>query len=58
MNEHDYDNGYRAGMQKMRDLAQARIDELQARIKELAGLIADTYVEAEDEHDAMEIDND
>ena len=24
-----YDNGYRAGMQKMRDLAQARIDALE-----------------------------
>ena len=30
MTEHDYDEGYRAGMQKMRDLAQARIDELEA----------------------------
>lgn len=29
MAEHDYDNGYRAGMQKMRDLAQARIDEME-----------------------------
>jgi hypothetical protein len=29
MTEHDYDNGYRAGMQKMRDLAQARIDEME-----------------------------
>ena len=29
MTKHDYDNGYRAGMQKMRDLAQARIDEME-----------------------------
>ena len=29
MTEHDYDEGYRAGMQKMRDLAQARIDTLE-----------------------------
>ena len=31
MTEHDYDAGYRAGMQKMRDLAlDASIDELEA----------------------------
>jgi hypothetical protein len=29
MTEHDYDNGYLAGMQKMRDIAQARIDEME-----------------------------
>ena len=29
MTEHDYDEGYRAGMQKMRDVAQARIDKLE-----------------------------
>lgn len=27
----DYDNGCRAGMQKMRDLAQARIDEMEGK---------------------------
>jgi hypothetical protein len=31
MTEHDYDNGYREGMQKMRDLAQASIDEMEGK---------------------------
>jgi len=30
--ENGYDNGYRAGMQKMRDLAQVRLAELEAHI--------------------------
>ena len=34
-----YDNGYRAGMQKMRDLAQARIDKLEAELSEAEGLL-------------------
>jgi hypothetical protein len=28
MTKHDYDTGYRVGMQKMRDLAQDSIDEM------------------------------
>ena len=47
MTEHDYDNGYRAGMQKMRDLAQARIDELKTRTEELEKLIADVYYDSQ-----------
>tara|TARA_R110000782_G_scaffold124557_2_gene216018 strand:+ start:2696 stop:2962 length:267 start_codon:yes stop_codon:yes gene_type:complete len=36
MTEHDYDNGYRAGMQKMRDIAQPRIDEQVLWVQDLA----------------------
>lgn len=32
-----YDDGYRAGMQKMREIGQARIDELEAK-REWVGL--------------------
>ena len=28
----DYDEGYRAGMQKMREVGQHRIDELEAKV--------------------------
>ena len=40
-----YDNGYRAGMQNTRDMAQARMDMLKARIEELETSLADAYGE-------------
>lgn len=36
----DYDEGYRAGMQKMRDLAYKRIEDLEANLANMAGLWA------------------
>tara|TARA_R110000796_G_scaffold99096_1_gene206951 strand:+ start:184 stop:351 length:168 start_codon:yes stop_codon:yes gene_type:complete len=39
MTEHDYDEGYRAGMQKMRDVAQARIDTLEAELNNVDKLL-------------------
>ena len=39
MTEHDYDEGYRAGMQKMRDVAQARIDKLEAELSDVEKLL-------------------
>jgi hypothetical protein len=38
MTEHDYDNGYRAGMQKVRDLA--RIDEMEEALFDMVGLFS------------------
>jgi hypothetical protein len=40
MAEHDYDNGYRAGMQKMRDLTQAGIDEMEEALFDMVGLFS------------------
>jgi hypothetical protein len=40
MTEYDYDNGYRAGMQKMRDLTQARIDEMEEALLDMVGLFS------------------
>jgi hypothetical protein len=40
MTKHDYDNGYRAGMQKMRDLTQARIDEMEEALLDMVGLFS------------------
>ena len=36
----DYDNGCRAGMQKMRDLAQASIDEMEEALFDMVGLFS------------------
>tara|TARA_R110000737_G_scaffold103813_1_gene137016 strand:+ start:12 stop:311 length:300 start_codon:yes stop_codon:yes gene_type:complete len=35
MTEHDYDNGYRAGMHDMRGIAQARIDKLEQGLRDI-----------------------
>jgi hypothetical protein len=40
MTKHDYDNGYRAGMQKMRDLTQASIDEMEEALFDMVGLFS------------------
>jgi hypothetical protein len=32
MSDYDYDEGYRAGMQKMREVGQRRIEELEAKL--------------------------
>ena len=40
MTEHDYDEGYRAGMQKMRDVAQARIDTLEEALGDMVDLFS------------------
>jgi len=37
-----YDEGYRAGMQKMREVGQARIDELEAK-RQWVGLTIDDF---------------
>ena len=39
-----YDEGYRAGMQKMREVGQARIDELEAK-REWVGLTKDEIMD-------------
>jgi len=37
-----YDDGYRAGMQKMREVGQARIDELEGALEEAVYLLNPT----------------
>ena len=37
-----YDDGYRAGMQKMREVGQARIDELEEALEEAVYLLNPT----------------
>ncbi len=47
----DYDEGYRAGMQKMREVGQRRIEELEAKLSkavEVVEVIASTDREIED----------
>jgi hypothetical protein len=47
----DYDEGYRAGMQKMREVGQRRIEELEAKLAkavEVVEVIASTDREMED----------
>jgi flagellar biosynthesis/type III secretory pathway protein FliH len=47
----DYDEGYRAGMQKMREVGQRRIEELEAKLAnavEVVEVIASTDHEMED----------
>ena len=41
MNDNDYDEGYRAGMQKIRDLAHNRIQELEDTLRTVDGWITD-----------------
>ena len=41
MSDNDYDEGYRAGMQKMRDLAGNRIQELEDALRTVDGWIDD-----------------
>jgi hypothetical protein len=40
MTKHDYDTGYRVGMQKMRDLAQDSIDEMEEALFDMVGLFS------------------
>ena len=35
----DYDEGYRAGMQKMREVGQRRIEELEAKLSKAVGAL-------------------
>jgi hypothetical protein len=42
---YEYDEGYRAGMQKMREVGQARIDELEAK-REWVGLTDQEILDA------------
>lgn len=35
MSDYDYDEGYRAGMQKMREAGQRRIEELEAKLAKI-----------------------
>jgi hypothetical protein len=44
MSDHAYDEGYRAGMQKMREVGQHRIEELEGKLAE-AGAIAKDAIE-------------
>jgi len=47
----DYDEGYRAGMQKMREVGQRRIEELEAKLAkavEVVEMVASTDREMED----------
>ena len=37
----DYDEGYRAGMQKMREVGQRRIEELEAKLAKAVEFIED-----------------
>ena len=39
MSDYDYDEGYRAGMQKMREVGQRRIEELEAKLAKAAGAL-------------------
>jgi len=49
----DYDEGYRAGMQKMREVGQRRIEELEAENKRLKSLIADVIHDTGDDPKIM-----
>jgi hypothetical protein len=39
MIDHAYDEGYRAGMQKMREVGQRRIEELEAKLAKAVGAL-------------------
>ena len=39
MSDYDYDEGYRAGMQKMREVGQRRIEELEAKLSKAVGAL-------------------
>ena len=39
MSDHAYDEGYRAGMQKMREVGQRRIEELEAKLSKAVGAL-------------------
>ncbi len=39
MSDYAYDEGYRAGMQKMREVGQRRIEELEAKLAKAAGAL-------------------
>ena len=39
MSDYAYDEGYRAGMQKMREVGQRRIEELEANLAKAVGAI-------------------
>ena len=39
--EEGYDDGYRAGMQKMREVGQVRIDELEAKLAKAVKALED-----------------
>jgi len=39
MTDHVYDEGYRAGMQKMREVGQRRIEELEAKLAKAVGAL-------------------
>jgi hypothetical protein len=39
MSDHAYDEGYRAGMQKMREVGQRRIEELEAKLAKAVGAL-------------------
>lgn len=56
MSDYVYDEGYRAGMQKMREVGQRRIEELEAKLAkavEVVEVIASTDHEMEDMLDAV-----
>ena len=58
-----YDEGYRAGMQKMREAGQARITELEAELAKVVGFIQNFALRAmieehdEDERDMIDFDS-
>jgi hypothetical protein len=39
MSDYAYDEGYRAGMQKMREVGQRRIEELEAKLAKAVGAL-------------------
>jgi len=39
MSDYAYDEGYRAGMQKMREVGQRRIEELEAKLSKAVGAL-------------------
>jgi hypothetical protein len=39
MSDYDYDEGYRAGIQKMREVGQRRIEELEAKLAKAVGAL-------------------
>lgn len=51
-----YDDGYRAGMQKMREVGQARIDELEAK-REWVGLTTEEFANISYEHQRYDESN-
>ena len=52
MSDYAYDEGYRAGMQKMREVGQRRVEELEAKLaKAVEALDEAVYLLAPDDKD-------